>query len=105
MYLFITTINQEEQQSLDESLVLPPIASEILECFLSSDEEEGNSSFSAEAAIEEYKDWYNQQQNTIKMIAVMAMDIFIRRFGLTQVNAAKEASLFIGHNYNEKTIW
>ena len=32
------------------------------------------------------------------------MDTFITRFGLTQVNAAKEASLFIGGKYNEKTI-
>ena len=105
MYLFITTVDQEEQQSLDESLVLPLNSSGILECFSSSDEEEYNSSFSAEDAIEEYKDWLDQQpKDAIKVISVMAMDTFIRRFGLTQVNAAKEASLFIGHNYNEKTI-
>jgi len=34
----------------------------------------------------------------------MAMDTFIQRFILTQVNAAKEASMFIGNKYNEKTI-
>ena len=34
----------------------------------------------------------------------VAMDTFITRFGLTQVNAAKETSLFVGGKYNEKTI-
>ena len=78
MYLFITTVDQEEQQSLDESLVLPLNSSGILECFSSSDEEEYNSSFSAEDAIEEYKDWLDQQpKDTIKVISVM--DTFIRR--------------------------
>jgi len=83
--------------------VLPLSSSGILECFSSSDEEEYNPSFSAEDAIEEYKDWLDQQpKDTIKIISVMAMDTFIN--GLTQENAVKEASLFIGHNYNEKTI-
>jgi len=31
MYLFIKTVHQEEQQSLDKSLVLPLIASGILQ--------------------------------------------------------------------------
>jgi len=56
-----------------------------------------------EDTIEEYKDWLDQQPKD--MISVMAMNTFIRRFRLTKVNASKEASLFIGHNYNEKTIW
>jgi len=38
--VFITTVDQEEQQSLDESLVFPLNSSGILECFLSRDEEE-----------------------------------------------------------------
>jgi len=78
-FIFIITVDQEEQQSLDESLVLPLNSSGILECFLSSDEEEYNSSFSAEHAVEEYQDWLDQQpKDTIKMISVMAMDTFIR---------------------------
>ena len=52
-----------------------------------------------------YRDWLDQQgKDTIKMILLMAMGTFITRFGLTPVNAAKEASLFIGCKYNKKTI-
>ena len=85
--------------------MLPLNSSGILECFSNSDEEEYNSNFSAEDAVEEYKDCLDQPKDTIKIISVMAMDTFISQFGLTQVNAAKETSLFIGRNYNEKTIW
>ena len=55
---------------MDESLVLPLIASGILEFFSGSDEGKGNSSFSAEDAIEEYKDWYNQQEFITSIMAV-----------------------------------
>ena len=64
-----------------KSLVFPLNSSGILECFLSSDEEEYNSSFSAKDAIEGYKDWLDQQpKDTIKMISVMAMDTFIKDY-------------------------
>lgn len=90
---------------MDESLTLPLDTSGILEYCSSSDDEEYDSAFTQEDAVEAYRDWLDQQgKDTIKMISLMAMDTFITRFGLTQVNAAKEASLFIGGKYNEKTI-
>ena len=97
--------NISAPQSLDESLILPLDESGILECYSNSDDEEYNSAFTQEDAIDEYKDWLDQQaKDTIKMISLIAMDTFIKRFGLTQVNAAKEASLLVGCKYNEKTI-
>ena len=109
MYLYLL-ITQSEQQgldvsALDESLTLPLDTSGVLGCCSSSDDKEYNSAFTQDDAVEEYKDWLDQQaKDTVKMILFIVMDTFITRFGLTQVNAAKEASLFVEGKYNEKTI-
>ena len=92
-------------QSLDESLSLPLDTSGILEYCSSSDDEDYDTAFTQQDAVEGYRDWLDQlSKDTVKMISLMAMDTFITRFGLTQVNSAKEGSLFIGGKYNEKTI-
>ena len=89
---------------MDESLTLPLDTSGILECCSSSDEDY-NSAFTQDDAVKVYRDWLDQQaKDTVKMVSLVVMDTFITRFRLTQVNAAKEASLFVGHKYNEKTI-
>ena len=76
-----------------------------LEYCSSSYDEEYNSNFTDKDALEQFKDWLDQQPKDVsKIISIMAMDTFIRWFGLTQVNATKEASLFIGQKHNEKTI-
>lgn len=83
---------------LNESLVLPRVEPEIDEQVDSEDEE-----FSESTAQEFYKEWIEcQPKYTIKMMAVVLMDTFRKRFGLTDVAAAKEAGLVVG--FNEKTI-
>ena len=83
---------------LYESLVLPRVEPEIDEQVDSEDEE-----FSENTAQEFYKEWIEcQPKYTIKIMAVVLMDTFRIRFGLTDVAAAKEAGLVVG--FNEKTI-
>ena len=75
---------------MDESLTLPLDTSGILECCSSSDDEDYNSAFTQDDAVEVYRDCLDQQaKDTVKMVSLIAMDAFIRRFGLTQVNATK----------------
>jgi len=50
-----------------------------------------------------YKEWVgSQNKHTIKIMALILMDTFRKRFGLTDVTAATEAGLVVG--YNERSI-
>ena len=82
-----------ETNELNESIALPRV--EDL-----SDDEYDEDEFSVE---EFYKEWIAcQNKYTVKMISIILMDIFRTRFQLTDVAAATEAGLVVGHN--EKTI-
>ena len=66
-------------------------------------DDEGTVDFTSTDAQHAYHDWVKQQpKDTVKMVAVMAMDTFMIRFGLTAVGAAKEAGLLL--QVNEKTV-
>ena len=78
MYLY------HEQQgldvsALDESLTLPLDTSGVLECCSSSDDEEYNSAFTQDDAVEEYKDWLDQQA---KDIVKMHMKLVLEERGV-----------------------
>ena len=64
----------------------------------SSDETE-DVPFSSADANEAYKEWVNCQcKDNVKMMAVILMNTFIERFGLTNVAAATEAGFVVGYN-------
>ena len=68
-----------------------------------SSDEEGTEEFSIISAEHIYYDWLQQlPKSDVKMMAMVAMDTFIARFGLTTVGAAKEVGLFL--QLNEKTV-
>ena len=49
------------------------------------------SSFSQDDAMKNYKEWIScQPKETTKMVAILMMNVFRMRFGLTDVSAAKE---------------
>ena len=94
----ITCTSAGEQSSLDESFLLPRV--------YSSDEEQDSdteSDFNETAAKEIYRDWMSSQcKSNVKMTAVILMDTFHERFGMTDVGAASEAGMVVGSN--EKTV-
>ena len=68
-----------------------------------SDNEIDDAPFCSADVNEVYKEWISCQfKDNVKMMAIILMDTFIKRFGLTNVSAATEAGLVVG--YNEKTI-
>ena len=68
-----------------------------------SSNDEETTGFTSTDAQHVFYDWVQQQpRDTVKMMAVMAMDAFMTRFGLTTVGAAKEVGLFL--HVNEKTV-
>ena len=93
-----TVTSADEQSSLEESLLLPRV--------YSSDEEEDSdtvSDFNETAAKEIYRDWMSSQcKCNVKMMAVLLIDTFRERFGMTDVGAASEAGMVVG--FNEKTV-
>ena len=79
--------------SLNESLTLPAV---------SDHESEDNKEIDF-SANEIYKEWIGcQTKDNVKMMAIILMDTFRLRFGLTDVAAATEAGLVVG--FNEQTI-
>ena len=83
-----------EATDLDESLTLPRVE------IPSDDESIDDEKFEPENF---YKEWIGcQNKYTIKIIALILMDTFRTRFGLTDVAAASEAGLVVG--YSEKSI-
>jgi transposase len=92
------TVSVGEQSTLEESFLLPRV--------YSSDEEtdsDTESDFNETSAKEIYRDWMSSQcKSDVKMMAVVLMDTFRERFGMTDVGAASEAGMVIG--FNEKTV-
>ena len=93
--------NSEEQamsMSADESFILPRVHS--------SDEESNTdteSEFTESDAKIAYQEWISSQSKTyVQMLALILMDSFRDRFGMTDVGAASEAGMVVG--FNEKTI-
>jgi len=85
--------------SLDESLILPRV--EVLQ--EDDSEEAGDALLTEDTAKEVYKEWIASQcKDTTKMFAIIMMDTFRTRFGLTDVAAATEAGMVVG--FNEKTV-
>ena len=85
--------------SLDESLILPRV--EILP--EDYGEEAGDAPLTEDTAKEVYKEWIASQcKDSTKMFAIIMMDTFRTRFGLTDVAAATEAGMVVG--FNEKTV-
>ena len=83
-----------ESGDFNESFSLPRVE------VLSDDECVDTEEFIPE---EFYKEWIRcQSKYTIKIMALMLMDTFKTRFGLTDVAAATEAGLVVG--YNERSI-
>ena len=82
-----------EATDLDESLTLPGVE------IPSDDESTDDETFVPEEC---YKEWIGcQNKYTIKIMALILMDTFRTRFGLTDVAAASEAGLV---GYSEKSI-
>ena len=83
---------------LEESILLPRV--------YSSDEEpdsDSESDFNEASAKDVYRDWMSSQSKSdVKMMAVLLMDTFRERFGMTDVGAASEAGIVVG--FNEKTV-
>ena len=83
-----------ESDDFNESFSLPRVE------VLSDDECEDTVEFIPQ---EFYKEWIRcQSKYTIKIMALILMDTFRTRFGLTDVAAATEAGLVVG--YNERSI-
>ena len=83
-----------EATDLNESLALPRVEDD------SDIEIMDNEKFSPK---EFYQEWINcQNKYTIKILALILMDTFRARFGLTDVAAASEAGLVVG--YSERSI-
>ena len=62
------------------------------------------STFSEDDAMTNYKEWIScQPKETTKMIAILMMDVFRMRFGLTDVSGAKESGIVVEFN-KKKTI-
>ena len=90
----LRTIN--EPSSLNDSLEMHLNAQNISE----DDSSEDDYGFDPQQS---YKEWVQKQpRDNLKVLAVMLMDTFIDRFGLTSVAAAKESGLLF--NLNEKTV-
>ena len=57
---------------------------------VASDENDSCTNFSRDDALQKYNEWVvNQTKENLKFMAVMIMDNFIDRFGLTIVGSAK----------------
>ena len=52
--------------------------------------------FSSDIALQKYHEWVSNQKY-MKVVAVMIMDNFIDRFGLTIVGSLKETGLMLGN--------
>ena len=90
--------SQSTSASLNQSLIMPRVHS-------SSEESDTDTetSFNSDAAKEIYKDWIScQKKDDQKLMALILMDTFIERFGMTDVGAASEAGLVTG--FNEKSV-
>ena len=86
--------------SLDESLIVPRV--EVFPEDEDSEEAE-DVPLTKDTAKEVYKEWIASQcKDTTKMFAIIMMDTFRTRFGLTDVAAATEAGMVVG--FNEKTV-
>ena len=60
----------------------------------SSDENDSCTNLSRDDALQKYNEWVvNQTKQNLKFMAVMIMNNFIDRFGLTTVGSAKETGL------------
>jgi hypothetical protein len=87
--------------SLDDSLLLPRVYS-------SSDDSDSDceTNFDQAAAKETYKEWISRQpKHDVKMIALILMDTFSERFGMTDVGAASEAGMVVGFNEKSLRTW
>ena len=93
-----SAVSVGEQSTLEESFLLPRV--------YSSDEEtdsDTESDFNETSAKEIYRDWMSSQcKSDVQMMAVVLMDTFRERFGMTDVGAASEAGIVVG--FNEKTV-
>ena len=64
------------------------------------------SDFNETAAKEIYRDWMSSQcKCNVKMMAVILMDTFRERFGMTDVGAASEAGMVVGSNEKTVCLW
>ena len=92
-----SSVSSSSSTCLDDSLILPVIND------LDSSDDVEDAPFSSTDANEAYKEWIGCQcKDNVKMMAIILMDTFIQRFGLTNVAAATEAGLVVG--YNEQTF-
>ena len=83
------------------SLLLPRVYS-------SSDDSDSDceTNFDQAAAKETYKEWISRQpKHDVKMIALILMDTFSERFGMTDVGAASEAGMVVGFNEKSLRTW
>ena len=97
------TESPELLSSLDESFSLRLNAHTFSDSDGDPSDNEDSADFSVTSAQHVYHDWVKQQpKENVKMMALMAMDTFMGRFGLTTVGAAKEAGLLL--HLNEKTV-
>ena len=94
---------RSEPSSLDESFSVRLSVNIDSDPESESSDDDGAVDFTSTSAQHIFHDWLQQQpKEYIRMMAVMAMDVFMARFGLTAVSSAKEAGLFL--QVNEKTV-
>ena len=99
----VTRVERSELLLMDESFSVRLNAHTDSDADGGSSDEEGTEEFSIISAEHIYYDWLQQlPKSDVKMMAMVAMDTFIARFGLTTVGAAKEVGLFL--QLNEKTV-
>ena len=88
---------RSEATDLNESLTLPRV-----EVALDNESMDGEK-FSSEEFYQERISCQNKY--TIKILALILMDAFVARFGLTDVSAASEAGHIVGYSERSVRTW